>query len=606
MRALIVHARADLLPVFHAGLQDEHRFVRFAAAEALGNLAKNADAIDLLIATLGHPDVAVANRAAVSLARHAAFEPKRDAALAALLARFKTAPDDGWSFRPIGNAILDFGDEGLAALHAVRDGSDPRLAELAWRVADLSQRMSTFSEVTPEHDKTAHALKPGRHLDLHVDPKNGRDSNDGRTQPVKTIARALRLAQPGDTVHLTPGRYLESADFTKKHGSPGKPITLDGHGAVLDGSEPINADDWEALGNDLYRKAHLLPRFDDAMRGRWFFLWNGRMNRMGLCSKGPSLPLKMPAELQPDEWTYVKDEDAFYIRLPAGRSLADANIRYPARSSGVIQSIAGSWQVVRNVITTHVYNDGYNVHGQQRGLTYENIAAIECGDDGFSAHDEAECRIDGFISIGNATGLCDTVSSVTSYRNVFISGCHGYDIFFIGDSPHRMENVFVESAAARALEISQHTDRPQSGPSLATLKNVHFRRTVSTPGEARISRNGKLTLDHCTFENVNFTLTPGGEIQVRESLIRGEPKPAVLLDPNVLWQGRGNCYDLATLRFGNTSYTAANFADFQKVTASETDSTWSSATPAPNLGAHDLDALTQRAQSILKQWQEAR
>jgi hypothetical protein len=37
----------------------------------------------------------------------------------------------------------------------------------------------------------------------------------------------------------------------------------------------------------------------------------------------------------------------------------------------------------------HFYNDGFNVHGAQRHLVYQNIAAIECGDDGFSAHASA-------------------------------------------------------------------------------------------------------------------------------------------------------------------------------------------------------------------------
>lgn len=423
---------------------------------------------------------------------------------------------------------------------------------------------------------------------LHVDPHSGDDKNDGTTVPLKTIARAIRIAQPGDTIHLATVRYFESADLTNKHGAPGKPITLDGHGAVLDGSEPLKAAEWEALGGDLYRKVKLIPRMDDAIKCRWFFVWNGKMNRMGLCSKGPSLPLKKPADLQPDEWTYAQEEDAFYIKLPAGQSLDAAKIRYPLRSSAVVMSGKGSWLTVRNITGTHVYNDGFNVHGEQRHLVYENIAAIDCGDDGFSAHEDAECRIDGFTSIGNATGLCDTVSSVTHYRNVFISGCHGYDIYFIGDSPHSMENVVVESSAARPLEVSQHTDRPQNGPSALTLKNVLFRRAAGLPGEARISRNGKLTLERCTFAGVNFTVTPGGEVAIRRSILRGEPKPAVLLFANTIWQGAGNLYDLASFRIGSTSYSAKLFADLQKTTASEAGSKWETFSAAPaDIGADE-------------------
>ncbi len=359
--------------------------------------------------------------------------------------------------------------------------------------------------------------------DLHVDPTSGDDTADGTTQPTKTIARAIRFAQPGDTVHLKPGTYFESADLSNKHGEPGKPITLDGHGAVLDGSEPVRASEWESLGDGLFRKVKLMPRMDPAIIGRWFFLWNGKMNHMGRTSKGPSAALKQPAELQPGEWTYVKDEDAFYLRLAADQTLAAANIRYPLRSSAVILSGKGSHLVVRNITGTHVYNDGFNIHGAQRACVFENIAAIECGDDGFSAHEDAECRIDGFTSIGNSTGLCDTVSSVTHYRNVFIKGCLGYDVFFIGDSPHSMENALIESSAARAVEVAQHTDRPQNGVSSVTLRNVLIRR-VGSPHEIRIGKNARLTAERCTFIGLNVTPPSSGETSFNHCAFDDTPK----------------------------------------------------------------------------------
>ena len=224
---------------------------------------------------------------------------------------------------------------------------------------------------------------------------------------------------------------------------------------------------------------------------------------------------------------------------------------------------------------------------------FENIAAIECGDDGFSAHEDAECRIDGFTSIGNATGLCDTVSSITHYRNVFIKDCHGYDIYFIGDSPHSIENAIIESSAARALEVSQLTDRAQNGPGSVTLKNVLLRRIASVAGEARISRGGRLTLDHCTFTGVNFTVTPGGEVNARQSILRGEPKPGVLIFANTIWQGAGNLYDLASLRIGQTSFTAKTFTDFQKATASEAGSRWETLSAKPQDIGADEAALKQ-------------
>ena len=154
MRSLLPQATAAMLPVFRAGLQDHDRFVRFIAVEALGSLGKNTEAIEVLLAALHHEDPAVVSRAAVSLGKLAALKRPETEALrprmfAALLAAFRQAPADGWSFRPIGNAILDFDSEGAAALRELRDQrDDARLAELAWRVVDLTQRPNSFTRRT--------------------------------------------------------------------------------------------------------------------------------------------------------------------------------------------------------------------------------------------------------------------------------------------------------------------------------------------------------------------------------------------------------------------------------------------------------------------------
>lgn len=427
---------------------------------------------------------------------------------------------------------------------------------------------------------------PALGRDLHVDPAQGNDARDGVEAPVKTIARGIRLAQPGDTVHLAPGRYLESADLSRKHGEPDRPIVLDGHGAVLDGSEAVRASEWEPLGGDLYRKVKLIPRMDPAILGRWFFLWDGKMNHMGRTSKGRSAALKKSADLQAGEWTYVQEEDAFYLRLAPGQNLDAAKIRYPLRSSGVIES-GTSHLVVRNITATHVYNDGYNIHGSERACGFENIAAIECGDDGFSAHEDAECRIDGFVSIGNSTGLCDTVSSVTHYRNVFIKDCLGFDVFFIGDSPHSIENALIESSAQRPLAIDQHIDRPQNGVSDVVLKNVLIRRVGEGSPEIRVGKNGRLTAERCTFLGLNMNVAAGGEVLLVHSLVAGEPKPQVVIAKDGRWRGNGNFFGLQFLRLAQTEFTAATFGEFPN----ESGSHWGMASEVPADVGVDSEAL---------------
>jgi hypothetical protein len=414
-------------------------------------------------------------------------------------------------------------------------------------------------------------------IDIYVSPTAGNDANDGRSHPVKSIARAIKLAEPGDTIHLAVGTYFESADFINKHGLPGKPITLNGHGAILDGSEAVTAKEWEEVEPGLYRRTHLYKVTDEAIVSRWYLLWDGKMNRMNRCSKGPSQPLKAVADLLPGEWTFVKEKDAFYLRIPPGRTLEQEKIRYPARSNAVSFSSTGSWITIQNITGTHVYNDGYNIHGAQRNLRFENITAIECGDDGFSAHEDAECHIDGFTSLGNATGLCDTVTSQTHYKNVTIKDCHGFDLYFIGLA-HSLENATIESRAARAFCLAgDHL--PDGQVCQLLMKNVRITRVAGGPQELRIGKAGHLRAESCNFSGLNLTMTPGASVDLQSCQLGGNPKPDILLYANTIWQGAHNTFDLNSLRVGQNHYTAATFAEFQKLMGSDAESKWISGAP---------------------------
>lgn len=411
--------------------------------------------------------------------------------------------------------------------------------------------------------------------DLRVDPQKGDDKADGSSAPVRSIARAISLAKAGDTVHLTPGAYFESVNLVNKTGAPGQPIVIDGHGAWIDGSDPVRADEWESLGLGLFRKVKLIPRMGPAIIGRWFFLWNGQMNRMGRSSKGRSQPLKPVAELLANEWTYVEAEDAFYLKLPEGQTLDQAKIRCPVRANGVALAGKGGHIVVRNLNCTHVYNDGFNIHGDQVDTVYENITAIECGDDGFSAHETAECRIDGFVSRGNSTGLCDVGSSVTHYRNVEISGCSGHDVFFLSDSAHSLENARVESMAFFAFTVGQHASEVPLPPSKVLLKNVHVIRSPGIGGEFRVNRNCVVEASRCTFENMKVNVTPGGSLSLDSSVVRGgEIQPEIEVYAEAVWVGQGNVYDIRQWRQGPRTLASTDFSAYQQASGQEAGSEW--------------------------------
>ena len=538
MRALMPFATLAEMPVIRAAMNDKDAFTAYAATEAMGNIRKTNGNVFPLVEQLGNRDGGLAARAAVSLGALAALKDPtlasvRERMLAALTLDFERfdahcwRSDKEWGWRPVGNAIRTFGEEGEAVLRELRDQRhDLTLADHAWRVLDLHQQPNTFSEVDERANEEAYSHRPqeGDALSkivqapppgkqLQVDPAKGDDKADGVSKPVKTIAQAVKLAGPGDTIHLAPVLYHEIADLTLKHGKLGQPITLDGHGAVLDGSFPVTSKEWQAAGNGLFKCQHLIHRIDDAIITRFFFLWNGRMNHMGRTSKGTKAAFKPPAELAPGEWTYTKEDDTFYLRLAPSQDLDTANIRYPKLPSGLVESISCSHLVVCNLITTHVYNDGYNIHGMTRDCVFEKIAAIECGDDGFSAHDDCDCEINGFISIGNSTGMTDTVDSITRYRDVFIKDCLGYDVFFVGENAHSVVNGVVESRAEHGLSVGLSGTRSYPGATCETsLINVSFRRPVAQ--EARIGRGGILNAQHCTFNGLRVLPSSGGHMKL--------------------------------------------------------------------------------------------
>ena len=355
-----------------------------------------------------------------------------------------------------------------------------------------------------------------------------RDIHVGRDFP--TIALAIQAAQPGDTVHLEPKVYHEYAGFQNRKGEPARPITLDGHGATLDGSEPLDPAKWSEVEPGLFAADELLPSLSSSVLGRWYFLFDGQMQRMGRTSKGRSPAFKTPEQLQAGEWTFVREPERekpdskriygrFYIRLKPGQTLAQAGIRLPVRTNGVQLSGETAHLVIRNVTATHVYNDGFNIHGDCRDVVFENIRAIECGDDGISAHETAEYRVDGLVCIGNSTGITDIGHSKTRYHRVFLARNIGYDLFFTDSGSYVLSQVLVHSSAQNPLVVRGR----ENSRCRVSLEQVHIKRLVE-PRLAVVAENAELEARACTFEDLDLQVT--GSAVLDNCQVNGRSVPA--------------------------------------------------------------------------------
>lgn len=352
-------------------------------------------------------------------------------------------------------------------------------------------------------------------------PLQARDIHVGKDADAPTIHHAIKMAVAGDTIHLEPKVYRDYAGFYLKTGEPGKPITLDGHGATLEGSDPIDPAKWREVSPGLFANDDLLPGLSDAAIGRWFFLFDGKMQLMGRTSKGRSAPLKKPEELQAGEWTFVKDASrekppskaiygTFYLKLAAGQTLADAKIFAPMRSAGVQFGGDNAHLVIKNLTATHPYNDGFNIHGDCRDVVFENIRAIECGDDGISAHESAQYRVDGFISIGNSTGICDTGTAQTSYNRVFIADCIGFDLYFLDDGRYKITNALIFSKAQNPFTVTGREDKHCE----LEIDHMLFRRLVE-PKTGLIAKTAVLRAKRLTMENLTFDAR--GELKIENA-----------------------------------------------------------------------------------------
>src|SRR6185437_8998714 len=101
---------------------------------------------------------------------------------------------------------------------------------------------------------------PSAGRNIYVDALQGDDRADGlaarrhgSSGPIRSLRAAVKMTRPGGTIHLTPQRepYRDIAVFHNVHGEPGKPITLDGHGATITGADPLNPDDWQEVSSGL-------------------------------------------------------------------------------------------------------------------------------------------------------------------------------------------------------------------------------------------------------------------------------------------------------------------------------------------------------------------
>jgi hypothetical protein len=235
--------------------------------------------------------------------------------------------------------------------------------------------------------------------DLFVNNLAGDDLLDGGSPesrgsgrgPVQTLKQALWLAVGGDHISLanTGTPYRESVTlFGPKHsGIATRPFVIDGNGAILDGSAPIDIDAWRHDHDDVFR---VRP---ERMAYQQLFLDGRPAARRNLAST-----LAAPPELQPLEWALYDGE--IYFRVEQGR-LPEQYKPSDARLTVALTLYKVEYVTIANLVVQGYQLDGINIQDCRAPCVITQCTARGNGRSGVAVCGASQATIDACLAGNN-------------------------------------------------------------------------------------------------------------------------------------------------------------------------------------------------------------
>jgi hypothetical protein len=235
--------------------------------------------------------------------------------------------------------------------------------------------------------------------DIYVSNAAGDDRRDGadaraplaRHGPVRSISKALRLAQSGDRIIVenTGMPYRETLSLTgsRHSGSPIGPLVIEGGGATLDGSILIPPDLWKHHAGDVFW-------YQPARLGQQQLFVNGPPAiRRPLAQSAVSLP-----PLEPLEWCFWQGK--IYFRVERGRLPGDYIMSCCGLQTGITLYYVSD-VLIRDLIVQGFAVDGIAVHDVVRETRLERVTSRANGGSGVSVRGASWLELDGCLLVDN-------------------------------------------------------------------------------------------------------------------------------------------------------------------------------------------------------------
>jgi hypothetical protein len=345
--------------------------------------------------------------------------------------------------------------------------------------------------------------------EIFVNPFIGSDQNPGtQDAPLASGQKAVSRAKAGDVIHLLPEKAVYGQSITVAGRDD---LTIEGHGVILDGADPLPAEGWEDQENGVHRR-----RMKRTLLDRHLLIVDGKCERMRRTQSSNSPAFPPHDQLRPGEFCFepIDDKEGWlYVRGSVEK------LEWSTRLNGIATGGKVNRLTVRNLTARHFLNDGFNIHGETYGAKFEHIEGSDCFDEGFSAHEACTCEIEDGLFFGNENAIADVNESETHYRRCEFRDSVNVDVLLAGARHSFTDCRILNTTAAIALSASPRPEEKDQRFEV-TLTRVEILGQGPRPALVRIS-GGTAQLTDCRLENVTWK-PEGAKVRLEGTRVSSE------------------------------------------------------------------------------------